>query len=158
MNEISQENSVLLEKKYKATSIILLAQIVFTIILIIIGWFYAANVENSISEQSLMSLRIGVIFIAVMTLVLRRILVRWDRLKTVALVKEIAGLLSSLQTNAIILGAMAEIIAIIGFLIATLGGIKTDMLTFGAVALILFLINFPRKGIWEQIVANLEKI
>jgi hypothetical protein len=158
MKEISQENSVLLEKKYKATAIILLAQIIFTIGLIIVGWFYAANVENSISEQSLTSFRIGVIFIAVMTLVLRRMLVRWDKLKNTALLKGIPGILSSLQINAIILGTMAEIIAIIGFLIATLGGIKTDMLTFGAVALILFLINFPRKGIWEKIVANLEKI
>ncbi len=85
-------------------------------------------------------------------------LVRWDKLKNVTLLKGIPGLLSSLQTNAILLGTMAEIIAIIGFLIAALGGIKTDMLTFGAVALILFLINFPRKSIWEKIVANLEKI
>lgn len=158
MDEISKENLSALNKKYKATSTILLAQIVFTIVLIIIGWFYAANVENAISEQSLMSLRVGVIFIAIMTFVLRRMLVRWDSLKNVALLKGIPGLLSKLQTNAIILGMMAEIIAIIGFLIATLGGIKTDMLTFGAVALILFLINFPRKSIWEKIVANLEKI
>lgn len=158
MNEISAENLAALEKKYKTTSFIFIAQIAFTIILVIVGWFYAANVENSITEESLTSLRVGVIFIAITTFVIKRVLVRWDRLKTIALLKGIPGLLNSLQTNAIILGVMAEIIAIIGFLIAALGGIKTDMLTFGAVALILFLINFPRKGIWEKIVANLEKI
>lgn len=158
MNEISAENRSALEKKYKTTSLIFIVQIVFTIVLIVVGWFYAANVENSISEESLTSLRVGVIFIAIITFVIRRMLVRWDRLKTIALLKGIPGLLNSLQTNAIILSGMAEIIAIVGFLIATLGGIKTDMLTFGAVALILFLINFPRRGIWEKIVANLEKI
>lgn len=158
MNEISAENLSALEKKYKTTSLIFIVQIVFTIVLAVVGWFYAANVENSISEESLTSLRVGVIFIAIITFVIKRMLVRWDRLKTIALLKGIPGLLNSLQTNAIILGVMAEIIAIVGFLIATLGGIKTDMLTFGAVALILFLINFPRKGIWEKVVANLEKI
>ena len=33
-----------------------------------------------------------------------------------------------------------------------------DVLTFGAVSLILFFINFPRRAVWEKIVANLEKI
>lgn len=158
MSGISAENLSLLEKKYKTTTVILFAQIIFTIVLIIAGWFYAANVENAISDEALMNFRIGVIFIAITTFVLRRMLTRWDRLKTVALLKGIPGLLSSLQTNAIILGTFAEIIAIIGFLIAALGGVKTDMLTFGAVALIIFFINFPRKNIWEKIVANLEKI
>jgi hypothetical protein len=158
MNEISKENLSALEKKYQTTSLIIVSQIFFTIVLVIIGWFYAANVENAISDESLTALRVGVIFIAITTFVLRRMLIRWDRLKNISLLKGIPGLLNSLQTNAIILGTMAEIIAIIGFLIATLGGIKTDMLTFGAVALVLFLINFPRKSIWEKIVANLEKI
>ena len=158
MNEISKENLSALEKKYKTTSLIIVSQIFFTIVLVIIGWFYAANVENAISDESLTALRVGVIFIAITTFVLRRMLIRWDRLKNISLLKGIPGLLNSLQTNAIILGTMAEIIAIIGFLIAALGGIKTDMLTFGAVALVLFLINFPRKSIWEKIVANLEKI
>ena len=158
MSEISTENLSALDKKYKATKIIFLAQIVFTIVLVIVGWFYAANVENAISEESLMSLRVGVIFIAITTFVLRRMLTRWDRLKTIALLKGIPGLLNSLQTNAVIMAAMAEMIAIIGFLIATLGGVKTDVLTFGAVSLILFLINFPRRAVWEKIVANLEKI
>jgi hypothetical protein len=158
MSEISNENLNLLNKKYKASAMILIVQVVFSIALIAAGWFVSAHVENSISDESLMSLRIGVIFIAITTFVLRRVLFRWDRLKNVAILKGVTGLLSSLQANAIILGTFAEIIAIIGFLIAALGGVRTEMFTFGAVCLILFLINFPRKRIWLQIVGNLQAI
>ncbi len=158
MSEISKENLSALNKKIKATSTIFSALIFLIVALVIIGWFYPANVENAISEDSLMSLRVGVIFIAIMTFILRRMLTRWDRLKNIALLKGIPGLLNSLQINAIIIGAMAILIVIIGLLIAILGGIRTDVISFGVVALLIILINFPRKIVWEKIVANLEKI
>ncbi len=157
MKEISNESSVLVGKRHSAVSLILIVQIVFTIGLIAVGWFYTASSDHAISEQSLATLRIGVIFLAITSFVLRRMLFRWDRLKNTAILKGIPGLLSSLTSNAIILGAMAQTIAIIGFLIAALGGVKTELFTFGAVALILFLVNFPRRGIWLKIVGNLEK-
>jgi Flp pilus assembly protein TadB len=108
--------------------------------------------------RSLMTLWIAVVFIAVGTFVLRRMLNQWERLKNIKLSKGISGLLTTLQTNAIVLGAVAETIAVIGFLIAVLGGIKSDMFRAGAVALIVFLINFPRKSVWKKIVANLESV
>ena len=59
--------------------------------------------------------------------------------------------MNSLQANAIILGTMAEIVAIIGFLIAALGGVKSDMFTFGAVAADSFSYKFSQK---EYLVKN----
>lgn len=158
MTEISAANQSELNKRYKTALKIYLGQIITAVILVLIGWFVAANVENAITSEGLFSLRLGVLFIAIVTFILRRMLLRWDRLKNIYLLKGMPGLLSSLATNAIILGTLAEIVAVLGFLIATLGGVKTDMLTFGAIALILFFINFPRKGIWEKVVSNLEKV
>lgn len=148
----------MLSRQYKTAAAVYLGQVGIALGLVAFGWFYPVYMDNSIPESSLTSLRIGVILIAVATVGLRRMLVRWDRLRSIALLEGIPGLLSSLRSNAIILGAMAEIIAVIGFLIAALGGIRTDILTFGAVALLLFLINFPRRSIWRKIVANLEKV
>lgn len=158
MDQISPDNLKILSEKYKATALIFYVQIGFTIVLIAAGWFISANKDYAITDESMMSLRIGVIFIAITSFVLRRMLLRWDRLKNAAILKGIRGVTTMLQGNAIILGAMAEIIAIIGFLIAVLGGVKTEMFTFGAVALVLFLINFPRKSVWEKIVANLQDV
>lgn len=158
MNEISAETQAQLQKRYRTAASIVLVQIVFSLVLIPVAWFLAINTENAITGQSLTALWVAVLFIAIATFVLRRMLFRWDRLRDIYLLKGMSGLLGSLQTNAVILGSMAEIIAIFGFLIAALGGVKFDMLRAGVVALVVFLINFPRRSVWEKVAGNLEKI
>ena len=158
MNGISAETRAELEKRYKIAAIVVAAQIATTIILIVVGWFYAGNSENIVASNSLMTLWAAILFIAVGTFVLRRMLNSWDRLKNTALLKGISGVPAVLQINAIILGSMAEMISVIGFLIAVLNGVKTDMIRAGIVALIVFLIIFPRKSVWEKITANLERL
>lgn len=158
MNQISEQNQKELDNRYKTTAIIVGVQIFSTILLIIIAWFLAARTDNSITQEAASALWIMVLFIAIGTFVMRRFLFSWERLKSVALLKGIRKLISTLQTNTIILCAFAEIIAIIGFLVATLNGNKYEMFRAGAVALIVFLMNFPRKSIWEKVVVNLEKV
>ncbi|MEZ5425934.1 MAG: hypothetical protein R2747_06710 [Pyrinomonadaceae bacterium] len=158
MSEISPENLTALDNRYQATMTIYLTQIGLAVVLVLIGFFSPLNLEGSIPENALMPLRVGVIFIAIASIVVRRLLLRWDRLQTVALLKGVRGLLSSLQSNAIILGVMAEIVAVLGFLIAAVSGVRAEILTFGGAALILFFLNFPRKPIWEKIVAKLENV
>lgn len=158
MNRISEINRAEMEKRYRVTSAIVLIQILSTIILIAAAWFIAQKMDNSITEQAIWSLWIMVLFIALGTFALRRFLFSWERLKNIALLKGVKNLISTLQTNTIILSALAEIIVIIGFLVATLSGNKFEMFRAGAVALIVFLLNFPRKSIWEKIVANLENV
>ena len=158
MSEISAENRTELEKCYRTAAFVVIAQILTTLVLIVVAFFVAQTSENSATSQSIFALWIIVLFIAVGAFVLRRILFNWERLKNTALIKGFPGLLQTLQTNSILLGSLAEIIAIIGFLVATLGGNKWDMFRVGTIALIVFLANFPRKSNWEKMVANLEKI
>jgi hypothetical protein len=158
VNDISPETGIQLQKRYRTAAFVVLAQIIFTLLLIPVAWFMAVNVENAISPKSVNTLWVAILFIALGTFVLRRMLFRWDRLRDVVLLKGIDGVLATLQTNAIILGAMAEIIAILGFLIAAMGGMKFDMFRAAVVALVVFLINFPRRGIWEKVVSSLEKV
>jgi H+/Cl- antiporter ClcA len=155
---ISPENRSELEKRYRSTVIVIVFQIFTVIALIIAAWFVAQTSENSITNQSLTTLWVAVLFIAVGAFVLRRLIFNWERLKNTALLKGIKGLIQKLQINSIILGAIAEIVAIMGFLIAVLSGNKWDVFRAGAIALVVFLANFPRKSNWEKIVANLEKI
>jgi hypothetical protein len=99
-----------------------------------------------------------VLFIAVGTFILRRMFFNWDRLKNIALLKGVTGLLGSLQRNSIILGFFALIAAIVGFLISSFSGSSADMFRAGVISLVVFLINFPRKKVWKTIVSNLEKV
>jgi len=158
MMEISAENQAELEKRYRTTAFIIAGQIVLTIIFIVVAWLVAPSSGNILSSNDLMPFWVGALFIAIGAFVLRRVLFRWDKLRDVVLLKGVSGLLQNLQKNAILLGAMAELIALIGFVITFLSGNPYEMLRAGAIALVVFLINFPRKSVWKKIVANLENV
>ena len=158
MEQISPENSVELEKCHRATVFIIAAQFLLIVALIVVSFFITPNAVGGISTETLRTLWVVIIFIAVGTFLLRRTFFRWDRLRDIALLKGVKGLLRTLQSNAIILTALAETIVVIGFVISFLSGEKFDTLRAGIVAVILLAINFPRKPVWEKIVANLQEI
>ncbi|MBA2737178.1 MAG: hypothetical protein H0U50_10395 [Pyrinomonadaceae bacterium] len=154
--ENSAEIQAELEKRYRATAFIVAGQIALTIIFIIAAWIVAPRFQNSASSDDLTPFWVGALFIAIGSFILRRMLFRWDRLRDIVLLKGLFGLLRDLQKNAVLLGAMAELIALIGFVIAFLSGNPYEMLRAGAIALVVFLINFPRQSVWKKIAANLE--
>ena len=158
MNEISAENLADLEKKYRNTAIIIVAQISVLLILIASVWFLIPDSENAISQNTLFTLWAAIIFVALGTFILRRMFFRWNRLRDVTLLKGINGLLQTLQINAIILAAMAGTIAVIGLAITVLSGATIETFRAGLVSLILFTINFPRKSVWRKIAANLQEL
>lgn len=158
MTEISAENRNELEKRYRTTTIVIAFQIFTVLVLIVAAWFAAQNTNNSVSGQTLTTLWVAVLFIAVGAFLARRMLFGWERLKNTVLLKGVKGLIQTLQTNSIILGVIGEIVAIMGFLIALLSGNKWEMFRAGVIALVVFLANFPRKKVWEKIVSNLEKV
>ncbi len=158
MKELPPEHHAELEKHYRQTIIIISVQVLAAVILIAAPFFLAPNAENVAAPETLRTLWIVIIFIAVGTLLLRRMFFRWDRLRDIALLKGVKGLLRTLQSNAIILTVLAEMIVIVGFIISFLSGERFDTLRAGIVALILLAINFPRKSVWGKIAANLQEI
>lgn len=158
MDEISPASLSSLDKRYKTAGIIYSGQIATTIILIAVGYFTIKSADTTADSNTIMILWAAVLFVAVTAFLLRRKLYRWERLKDLTLMKGVSGLLAALQTNTIVLGALAEAIAAIGFVIALMNGNRADILRAGAVSLIVFLVNFPRKSVWEKIVTNLEKV
>ena len=157
MEEASPENLAELEKRHQTTVIIFAAQILLAFVLTLVALFITPSAENSLSTETLRTLWIVIIFIAVGTTVLRRFFLSWERLRDIALLKGIQGLLRTLQTNAIILSVLTESVVIVGFLVTFLSGDKYEILRAGLVALILFAINFPRKKVWENIVSGLQE-
>lgn len=158
MEEISTENLAEVEQKYRRAATIIFVQIAAMILIVAAIYFFAPESENQISGQSLTILWAAIVFVALAAFILRRMFFRWDRLRDIALLKGIKGLVGTLQTNAIILSAFAEIIVVIGAAIAIFGGAKTDIFRAALVSLILFLINFPRKSVWRKIVAGLQNL
>lgn len=159
MTEISAESNVEIEKRYRTAAFLIFAQIA-TLLLFVALAFVLAKPENGriISDNTRWTLWVGALFVALGTFILRRMLYRWDRLRDITLLKGISGLIKTLTVNSILLAAMAEIVAVIGFLIAILTGDAFEMIRAAVISLVVFIINFPRKSIWEKIVKNLESV
>ena len=157
MEEISVENRAELEKRYKTTVFIVSAQILSAVFLSIAAFFITRTARPA-AENSYLTLWLVILFLAMVTFVLRRLLFNWERLKNAALLKGVPGLLNTLRINTIFLNLFGEIIIVIGFVIAFLNADFFDMLRAAGVAVIVFALNFPRFSIWEKIVSNLEKV
>lgn len=148
-----------LKSRYRATVIIIAAQISTIIALTAAAWFDVFTFESAASPSTITALWVAVIFIAVGSFALRRAFFNWEKLTETALLKGKSGLIIKLQSNAVILSALAEIIAVLGFVMTVFsGGDKSQMLRAAAIALIVCLINFPRPGVWEKIVGRLENL
>lgn len=151
-------NLIELEKRYRTAAIVVGVQILSVLVLMTVAWVVVANSDNSMTSGSQTTLWFFILFIAIGSFLVRRFLFNWDRLKNTAILKGISGALQTLQINAILLGALGEIIAVMGFILATMSGNKWEMFRAGAVAMVVFLANFPRKAAWKKVVSNLEKI
>lgn len=158
MEVISPNGQAQLDKRYRQTAMIIAAQIGLTAIFISAIWLFAPRAAGAVSPQTLTTLWVVIIFLALGAFILRRTFFRWDRLKDIALLKGIGGLLRTLQINAVILGLSAMLLAMVGGAITFLTGETFEMLRAGIVALIVFLINFPRRAVWKKIVAGMEKV
>ncbi|HNQ14889.1 MAG TPA: hypothetical protein PKM58_04950 [Pyrinomonadaceae bacterium] len=158
MSEISPENLAEIEKRYRAAAVIGVAQIAFTVLLAGAAWFVVRRTEVVEDNKSVTTLWILIAFVAIGSLLLRRLFSGWERLRNAALLGGISGVLKKLQTNSLILGMFAEVISIIGFVITIFTGSSFDMFRAAAIALIVFFVAFPRKIVWKKIVANLQGI
>jgi len=158
MEEIAAETLAELEKRYRTAAIIVSSQIVFTITLTVAVWLFAPMAASSITQQTLMTLWAAIIFLAVGAFVLRRMFFRWDRLKDIAVLKGVAGLIKTLQANAVLLGFLATLLTIVGCVITILSGETFEAIRAEIVALIVFVINFPRKTVWEKVVEKMQEV
>lgn len=151
------QNQAALDRRFRITLIIFAAQILSTIFLVVVTFVAAPRIDAGQDAPDSTNLWIGLMFIAVGSFIIRRMLMSWERIRNISLLKGIDGMLVSLQRTTIILGALGEIVAVIGFVIAALSGDPFDMFRAGLIALIVFGINFPRKNVWRRIVASLEQ-
>ena len=157
MNQISEQTQNELNLRHKRTLIILFAQFWTIVILTIAAWFIIEPKQQSEPTQVSTILWIVLLVIAIGAFLLRRILFAPAVLRDTAVLQGASGLLKSLQTKTIILSALAELVAILGFVITFLNGDKYDMLRAAGVALIIFFISFPSKAAWQRVAAAASK-
>jgi hypothetical protein len=158
MGEAREEGQIDIERRYRITASLVSGMALFSILLAVAAWFLAGLMAGRVDPSSLSAIWVLVLFIAAAAFVLRRVLFRWERLRDVKLLKGNGGVLTTLQANALILAALAETIALAGFIASLLGGEWFDMVRAGAVSLIVFAVVFPRRSMWIKIFNALEGV
>lgn len=150
-----------LKPAYRVTVIIITVQILVILLLAIAAWFDVFKFEPTFSSSTgstITALWTAVIFLAVGSFLLRRSFFNWEKLADTMLLKGKPGLIGKLRFNALILSSIALVIAVLGLAITSVSADSSQMLRAAAIALIVSIINFPRFGVWEKIVGNLEQL
>lgn len=115
------------------------------------------NIASAPDEQTVMSMWMGILFLAGGSFLLRRLFNGWERLSNVAILHGIPGLTKRLLINSVITCLFAVIAAAIGFVISQITGDAMDMMRAAAVCFVVFYANFPRKSIWKKIVLKFQE-
>jgi hypothetical protein len=152
-NYISVENQKALANSYgmgvKIFFVIALSVLAF----MLIPRFISPNTALPGSEGLARPIFIAVIILGLVVIAVRRLLMsQWMMAKLAP--RGVNALLGRLLTTTVICLAMAELVAIGGFILYLLTGDYEYSWRLGGVSIFLLLYSFPRRGEWESIISR----
>ena len=103
------------------------------------------------------ALRIGILFLGLGAIVYRRTKFNALRLQTVASLRGVSGLLTTLQKTTVLLSLLGGVIAIIAFAITVLTGDRRRYDLVGLVAIVVLIYCYPRRAAWQSVVKKIEE-
>ena len=144
-----------LERRHRKASSLVLVFVVLDIVLVAIAYFAADRLYRPGAPSTIMGLWIAVLVFGLGAFVLRRTRFAAMRLKDIAALKGISGLLKTLQDTTIQIAFIGGAIALMGFLITMMRGDWTDMLRAGGVSAIVLIYSYPFRSSWQRTVRML---
>ena len=136
---------------HRATALIVWSMISFVVLLVALVWSGTLAFAQSPSDPTLVwALRISIVIFGLGAVTLRRTRFSGARLQDIASLKGTAGLLSTLQKTTILVAALGEAIAVMGFVMTVLTGDRNDMLRAGVIAVAVLFYAYPRRSAWER--------
>src|ERR1041384_3616727 len=144
-----------LERRHRKASSLVLVFVVLDIVLVGIAYFAADRLYRAGAPSTIMGLWIAVLVFGLGAFVLRRTRFAAMRLKDIAALKGISGLLKTLQDTTIQIAFIGVAIALMGFLITMMRGDWTDMLRAGGGSAIVRGYSYPFRSSWQRTVRML---
>ena len=126
------------------------------LVLLVLAYFAAEKLYRSGDRSIVMGLWIAIVVFAIGAVVMRRTRFAAMRLKDIAALKGISGLLKTLEGTTIQLAFIGGAISLMGFMIAILKGDWTDMLRAAGVSGIVLIYGYPFRGAWERVARQLS--
>ena len=155
MTTPAQEVQTELERRHRKASTLVLAFVVLDIVLVVIAYFAADRLYRPGAPSTIMGLWIAVLVFGLGAFVLRRTRFAAMRLKDIAALRGMSGLLKTLQDTTIQIAFIGGAIALMGFIITILTGEWKDMLRAGGVSAIVLIYSYPLRSSWQRSVRML---
>ena len=134
----------------------ILGFVVLDIVLLAIAYFAADRLYRPVYNPSLpMALWIAILVFGLGAFVLRRTRFAAMRLKDIAALKGLSGLLKTLQDTTIQVACIGGAIGLMGFILVILSGDWTFTLRAFGVSIIVLIYGYPFRSAWERVVRQL---
>ena len=144
-----------LERRHRKASTLVLVFLALDLVLVVIAYFAADRLNRPGAPTTIMGLWIAVLVFGLGACVLRRTRFAAMRLKDIAALKGISGLLKTLQDTTIQIAFIGGAIALMGFIITIFTREWGDMLRAGGVSAIVLIYSYPFRSSWQRTVRML---
>jgi len=144
-----------LMRRHKTATLIVVGFLILDIALLAIAFFAADRVFRPGDPSIIMGLWIALLVFGLGAFVIRRTKFTAMRLKDIAALKGLSGLLKTLQDTTIQIACLGGAIALMGFVITILTGDWTNMLRAGGVSAIVLVYCYPFRSAWQRVVLQL---
>ena len=135
---------------HRKAQTIVLALLVSVLICTALGFWLAGSPTITRTGRMPVAFIVGVIFLALGAMALRRTQFRQLRLQAIGEARGVAGLLKHLFMVTLISAALAEAIGVLALLVGVLTGEQFYVLVFGVVAIVVLLSSYPFRLDWER--------
>jgi len=131
-----------------------------SILLLLVLNVFLSNRGGPPSNHDFISLRISftmlVVFLAIGSIALRRVMFHRMRLEIISATGGIKGLLQHLSKTSVLLAGITEAAAVLGLVFGVLTGDSSSATSMILAGLAVFLVAFPRRGAWLRVIASAE--
>jgi len=130
--------------------------LVLDLALLVLAYFAAEKLFRPNDPSLIMGLWIAILVFGLGAFVLRRTRFAAMRLKDIAALKGMSGLLKSLHDTTIQIAFIGGAIALMGFIVSILTGDWTSVLRAAGVSAIVLIYGYPFRSAWERVARQLS--
>ena len=145
-----------LSQRHRTATIFIIGFLALDLALLVLAYFAAEKLFRPNDPSLIMGLWIAILVFGLGAFVLRRTRFAAMRLKDIAALKGMSGLLKSLHDTTIQIAFIGGAIALMGFIVTILTGDWTSMLRAAGVSAIVLIYGYPFRSAWERVARQLS--
>lgn len=145
-----------LSQRHRTATVFVVGFLALDLALLVLAYFAAEKLFRPNNPSLIMGLWIAILVFGLGAFVLRRTRFAAMRLKDIAALKGMSGLLKSLHDTTIQIAFIGGAIALMGFIVTILTGDWTSMLRAAGVSAIVLIYGYPFRSAWERVARQLS--